>query len=133
MTELEYTPMQTANEAKHVNVQIEEVDTSNREVERRFEGQAVLESDVARPVLVRRYWGIDSTGTVHEYTHYYAANEPSSSAHVYDMEAEWTPATDDLRDELMANLTMDPQAEIDSLLATVSERVAKRRLGVGNQ
>jgi len=125
--------MQTADKAEHVDAEIEQIDASGREMDRRFEGRVVLKSDIAAPVLVRRTWDLDESGCVHETTHYYAADEPTHSAHVYDMETTWTPATDDLKDELMANLTMDPQAEIDSLLANISERVAKRKLGVGNQ
>lgn len=125
----------TAAEATYQDATIGEVDASTYECDRRFKGEAIIKSDIARPVLVTRTWDIESDGTVHESTHYYAGNEPAHSAHLCDhINTEWSVGdTDNIKSELMENLTMDAQAEADSVLSTLSERVAKRKLGVGNQ
>jgi len=124
-----------AIEAAYRDAKVEEVDASRYEAKRRFRGSVVIESDVARPVLVQRTWNIDFDGVVHESTHYYAANEPTQSAHVVDsINVEWEPANpDNLEDELMSNLTMDAQAEVEAVMHNVSERTLERKLGYGNQ
>jgi len=105
------------------------------DAEQRFEGTVVIESNVVRPILVKRTWDVDDSGTVHESTHYYAANEPTQSAHVVDsINVEWEPANpDNLEDELMSNLTMDAQAEVEAVMHDASERTLERKLGYGNQ
>lgn len=124
----------TATEATYDEPSIEEVSADTYEAERRFRGSVIIESDIARSVLVRRTWSLDDSGTIHESTNYYSANEPSESAFLCDTMTEWEPShAGDLEAELMENLTMDAQAELDSVLHNVDDRTANRKLGVGNQ
>jgi len=125
---------QTASDAEYRDASVEEASADTYEAERRFEGEVVIESGLARPILVRRTWDVDDSGTIHESTHYYAANEPTHSGHICDSFSEWEPVNpDNLESELLENLTFDAEAEVDSVLEQVSERVQERKLGVGNQ
>jgi len=132
------TETETPTEAEYRDVEISEADADVADI--RIEGRGVIKNDVTRPVLVRRVWQIeeraDGTKEVRESTHYYAASEPTQSAHVADtIDVEWeTDADGDaLHAELRDNLTHDPHAEIEGLLDDLTGRNARRKLGIGNQ
>ena len=141
MTENESTNGdEVPTEAEYRDAEVVEEDAATYEADRRLVGTVVIENDLTRPLLVRRVWeveGGDGESTVHESTHYYAANEPTESAHVADtIGVEWTPSNDpedapeEFLDELRGNLTNDAVAEVEAVVSDATTRTARRKLGL---
>jgi hypothetical protein len=132
-------PIELPTEAEYRDAEINEEDTETYEAERRYVGTAVIENDVTRPILVRAVYEIDEDGGVHQSNHYYAASEPTESAHVADViDIEWEPTTEvgteDFESELHENLTLDAAAEVEAVLHKAkNSRVRRRKLGIDNQ
>jgi hypothetical protein len=123
---------ESVENAEYSGEKIEEVEPEAGE--RRFEGEVAIRSDNLRTVHVRRTWEVDDDGVVHEWTHYYSSREISTHSHLgaCSGEVEWEPSGyDDLRDELMGNLTQDATAELDGVLADISEETARKKIGLG--
>lgn len=124
--------------AEFRDVEVEETDADTHEADRRLVGTATVENTATKPIYVRRVWLVEEDeggSTVHESTHYYAAQEPTESAHVADsVGVEWSSEnTDDaLLEELRDNLTNDAYAEVEAVLDEAG-RKGRRKLGVGNQ
>jgi hypothetical protein len=127
--------------AQFRDVEVEETDADTYEADRRLVGTATVENTATKPIYVRRVWLVDEGeedeggSTVHESTHYYAAHEPTESAHVADsVGVEWSTENtgDALLEELRENLTNDAYAEVEAVLDEAG-RKGRRKLGVGNQ
>ena len=118
-------------EADHEVLEIDEepeiVDEGSETDEReRYYGKMRIEHPRVEPILVVRQWDVDTDeNEVREYTRYYEADKPGDGHHdvVHDARAEWS-----FKDEpnFEANLTADPQAELEGLLENVGQHTYDR-------
>lgn len=118
-------------EADHEVLEIDEepeiVDEGSETDEReRYYGKMRIEHPRVEPILVVRQWDVDADeNEVHEYTRYYEADKPGDGHHdvIHDARTAWS-----FKDEpnFEANLTVDPQAELGSLLENVGKHTYDR-------